>query len=188
MKKDTHNEHFWITTQDNFTNKILKDEKIIHLEDDKVVTAETHLAKIFKGNFENIVESLHIERPSKVDPVVSAIKNFSQHPSILKIKESTNCSACFLFQKVSKESLLYQLNGKEPTKATQKCDIPTNIIKKNYEIFSVLSNISKIYGRLLYKQLEIYFQYQCGFRKGFSVLTTLLQRNGENHLNQVVIL
>ena len=105
----------------------------------------------------------------------------------------------------------------------QKCDIPTNIIKKNYDIFSeflfanfndiiltslfpeqlkyadikpvfkkdsrndkrnyrpvsILSNISKIYERLLHKQLETYFesilrQYQCGFRKGFSVLTTLL--------------
>ena len=105
----------------------------------------------------------------------------------------------------------------------QKCDIPTNIIKKNYDIFSeflfenfnnnltslfpeqlkyadvkpifkkdslndkkrnyrpvsILSNISKIYERLLYKELETYFEsilsrYQCGFRNEFSVLTTLL--------------
>ena len=41
-----------------------------------------------------------------------------------------------MFRTVSKENLLYQLNSLDPTKATQKCDIPTNIIKKNYEIFS----------------------------------------------------
>ena len=43
---------------------------------------------------------------------------------------------CFSFRTVSKEDLLYQLNSLDPTKATQKYDIPTNIIKKNYDIFS----------------------------------------------------
>ena len=98
------------------------------------------MAEIFKDHFETIVESLHIERPCKVDfhrePVANAIKIFSQHPSILKIKENTNSSACFSFQTVSKEDLFYQLNSLDPTKATRKCDIPTNIIKKNYDIFS----------------------------------------------------
>ena len=127
----------------NFTDKILKDERIVFVEDDKVISAETDLAKIFKDHFENIVESLHIERPCKVDfdrePVANAIKNFSQHPSILKIKENTNSSACFSFRTVSKEDLLYQLNSLDPTKATQKCDIPMNVITKNYDIFSRVS-------------------------------------------------
>ena len=51
--------------------------------------------------------------------------------------------------------------------------------KRNYRTVSILFNISKIYGRLFCKQLEIYFEsilswYQCRFRKGFSALTTLL--------------
>ena len=158
---------------------------------------------------------------------------------MLKIKENTNSSACFSFRTLSKGDLLYQLNSLDPAKATQKSDIPTNIIKKNYDIFSeflfanfnniiltslfpeklkyadvksifkkeyrndkvnyrpvsVLSNISKIYERLLYKQLETYFEsilsrYQCGFRKGFSVLSTLLPmiEKWREHLTQVVIL
>ena len=98
------------------------------------------MANVFKDHFENIVESLHIERPCKVDfdrePVANAIKTFSQHPSILKIKENTNSSACLSFHTISKEDLLYQINSLDPTKSTQKSDIPTNIIKKNYEIFS----------------------------------------------------
>ena len=140
VKNVTDNKHFWKTIKSNFTDKVLQDEKIVLVEDDKVITAETDLAKIFKGYFENIVERLHIERPCKVDldrePVANAIKNFSQHPSILKIKENTNSSACFSFRSVSKEDLLYQLKCLDPTKATQKCDIPTNIIKNNYDIFS----------------------------------------------------
>ena len=48
----------------------------------------------------------------------------------------------------------------------------------NYRPVSILSNTSKIYERLLYKQLETCLEsvlspYQCGFRKGFSVLITL---------------
>ena len=94
------------------------------------------MAKTFKDHFENIVENLHIERPCKVDLdrelVINVIKNFSQHPSILKIKENTNSSPFFSFHTISKEDLLYQLNSLDRTKATQKGDIPTNIIKNNY--------------------------------------------------------
>ena len=162
--------------------------------------------KIFNDHFENIVESLHLERPCKVDfdrePVANATEKFCQHPGILKIKENTNSSAFFSFLTVRKEDLLYQLNSLDPIKATQKCHIPTTIIKTNYDIFSeflfenfdsiiltslfpeqlkyahvkpvfkkescndkrnyrpvsILSNISEIHERLLYKQLETYFE------------------------------
>ena len=34
---------------------------------------------------------------------------------------------------------------------------------------SILSNISKIYERCLYSQISnFFFDYQCGFRKGFN--------------------
>ena len=51
--------------------------------------------------------------------------------------------------------------------------------KKYYRPISILPNVSKIYERCLNKQLEEYFQallckYQCGFRKGYSVINALL--------------
>ena len=105
MKKVRDNRHCWKTIKPNFPDKVLNDEKIVLVEDGKVITAETDLAKIFKDHFENILESLHTECPCKVDfgrePIATAIKNFSQHQSILKIKENTNSSACFLFRTVS---------------------------------------------------------------------------------------
>ena len=54
---------FWKTIKSNFTDKILEGEKTILVENDKVITAKTDLARIFKDHFENTVESLHIERP-----------------------------------------------------------------------------------------------------------------------------
>ena len=51
--------------------------------------------------------------------------------------------------------------------------------KNNYRPISILPNISKIYERCINKQLEGYFQgllskYQCGSRKGYNVINTLL--------------
>ena len=51
--------------------------------------------------------------------------------------------------------------------------------KKNYRSVSILLNGSKIYERCLNKQLEEYLQallstYQCGFRKGYSVINAVL--------------
>ena len=140
MKKVTDNTHFWKTIKPNLTYKVLKDKKVVLAEDGKVTTADTDLAEILKDLFENIVDTLHIERPCEVDfdrePVANGIENFSQHRSILKIKENTDSSASFLFRTVSKKDLLYKLNNLGPIKVTQMCDIPTNIIKKNYDIFS----------------------------------------------------
>ena len=85
-KKLQIKKHFWKTIKPNFTDKIPKDKKITFVEDDKIITTETDLAKIFKDHFENIVEILHIECLCKVglgsDPIVNAIKNFSQHQSV----------------------------------------------------------------------------------------------------------
>ena len=51
--------------------------------------------------------------------------------------------------------------------------------KDNYRPVSILSNISKIYERCIYDQMEAYFETilspnQCGFRKGFSAQHCLI--------------
>ena len=55
----------------------------------------------------------------------------------------------------------------------------TKTSKDNYRPVSILSNISKIYERLMFKQISEYFEpilskFQCGFRKGFSAQHCLL--------------
>ena len=51
--------------------------------------------------------------------------------------------------------------------------------KDNYRPVSILSNISKIYERTIYEQLQSYFEnifskFQCGFRKGYNAQHCLL--------------
>ena len=51
--------------------------------------------------------------------------------------------------------------------------------KDNYRPVSILSNISKVYERCIYDQIQTYFdqilsKYQCGFRKGYNVQHCLI--------------
>ena len=52
-------------------------------------------------------------------------------------------------------------------------------MKENYRPVSILSNISNVFERCIYKQLSVFFEnilskYQCGFRKGFSAQHCLI--------------
>ena len=57
--------------------------------------------------------------------------------------------------------------------------------KDNYRSVSILSNISKIYERCLYDQIQVFFEsalskYQCGFRRGYNAqhcLMTLTEKS-----------
>ena len=57
-------------------------------------------------------------------------------------------------------------------------------LKENYRPVSILSNISKIYERYMFRQMSEYFEslfskFQCGFRKGFSAqhcLVSMLEK------------
>ena len=72
-----------------------------------------------------------------------------------------------MFHTVSKEDLLYQLNSLESTKATQKYDIPTNIIRKNYEIFSefLFANFNDIILTLPFPEQLKYADIKPVFKK-----------------------
>ena len=63
VKRMTDNRKFWQTIKPNCTDQTLKDERITLVEGDKVITKEKDAVKIFKYHFEEIVETLKIDRP-----------------------------------------------------------------------------------------------------------------------------
>ena len=90
----------------------------------------------------------------------------------------------FNFRPVGYEEVLTELKKLDMSKATQLEGIPTKIVKENrddkhdksnYRPVSILTILSKIYEKCLYKQIENYMEFdytlsnfQCGFRKGFN--------------------
>ena len=63
VKKITDNRKFWQTIKPNFTDKTLKDQRIILVDGDKVITEEKDIVKKFKDHFEKIVETPKFDRP-----------------------------------------------------------------------------------------------------------------------------
>ena len=93
VKRVTENKQFWKTLKPCLTDKTLQGERITLIENEKVVSDERELVKIFNKYFSSIVPNFDIQRPSSItlhdDPVLNAIKKFKNHPSILEIKKQS---------------------------------------------------------------------------------------------------
>ena len=79
-----------------------------------------------------------------------------------------NCISSFTFPSYLKNAIITPAHKKG-----------TKTSKDNYRPVSILSNISKIYEKLMFKQISEYFEpilskFQCGFRKGYSAQHCLL--------------
>ena len=132
VNKITDNRSFWKTVKSSFTEKTLKDGKIVLVEDDTTFSVENEIAEIFRSYLDGIVDGLNTEHSG---PTLNAIKTFEKHPSIIKIKE-LNSGCRFSFENVSLEDVKKVTRELDITKASQLLDIPTKIIKQNADSFS----------------------------------------------------
>ena len=215
-----------------FGNKVTTRSNITLIENQKVVTSENELAKIFNKYFVDIVPKLGIK------PVVSSpnndletenlsaiIKKYKNHSSIIAIEKYIKClgEKSFNFSKATNDIVLRNIQKLNTRKASPLNDVPTKCIEKfsdvftrvttddynncvvigifpecfktaeviptykkdkptektNYRPISVLSNIPKIYERLMHDNMSDYFnddlsKFQCGFRKGLGTQNCLL--------------
>ena len=139
VSKITDNKSFWKTVKPSFTEKTLKDEQIVLVENDTTFSEEKKVAEIFRFYFDGIVDVLNMKRceisKEHSDPILSAIKTFEKHPSILKIKE-LNSGCRFSFENVSLEDVKKVTRELDISKASQLLNIPTKIIKQNADVFS----------------------------------------------------
>ena len=74
--------------------------------------------------------------------------------------------------------------GLKVADVTPVCKNKSKNSKDNYSPVSILSNISKIYERCIYDQIQVFFvsipsKYQCGFRRDYNAqhcLITLIEK------------
>ena len=135
VNKITDSKSFWKTVKPSFTEKTLKDEKIVLVENGTTFSEENEVAEIFRSYFDSIVDGLNIKRceisKEDSDPILNAVKTFEKHPSILRIKELSSGST-FSFESVSLEDVKKVTRELDISKASQLLDIPTKIIKQNF--------------------------------------------------------
>ena len=131
VKRIENARSFWNTYKPYLSKKYTTDEKIILVEEDKIVSDDDNIAHIFNEYFTNITKSIHAhKRPSEeggTSTVAAAVTKHSFHPSILKIKENiTNKS--FNFIHVLPEDVQKQINKLKTSKKSRGI-IPIKIIK-----------------------------------------------------------
>ena len=124
------------------TDKTLKGKRITLIENEKVVSDERELKKIFEEYFSNIAPNLDIQHPASIilhhDPVSNAMKEFESHRIILEIKKQipSDVAFPFSFRKVILTEIINEIKNLDESKAIQSNDILTKVITENYDIFA----------------------------------------------------
>ena len=149
----TDNKNIWRVAKPNFSNKILGTNRVILRNGGKIISDTEKVADTFNKFFVNIRKTLKIDKDKQFivetkdvvfDPVLKAIKKYSAHPSILRIKDKMNNNV-FSFRKATYEEILIEINSLDTSKSTQSEDIHFKIIKDNADIFAnfILQNFNK---------------------------------------------
>ena len=110
------------------------------------------MAEKFNNYFSNVVETLNIPEIDAVtiisdhiaDPIDQAIYKYSNHPSIIAIKEKCPSNIKFSFQNVTESEVLEVVMGLDSKKATVSQNIPTKLFKQNIHLY--LHNITNIFN------------------------------------------
>ena len=111
LNPEKDSKRFWKSCKTCFSNKhSFGDSKIALNENGEFLTENNKIAKTFNSFFETVTDSLNLfSWPSKAnvcdDKFQGIIHNFSNHPSILKIKEKVQLNKRCSFQHVSEATV-----------------------------------------------------------------------------------
>ena len=136
-KRIGNDKEFWKTVKPLFSNKNPMSEKIILIEDGKILSNDAEVAECFNEYFCNITESLDIdpifkevqENLSVQQMVLRAINKDKDRPSIRVInKHVIPNENAFQFSHVNPTEVMRQIDLLDTAKANSGC-IPTKTLK-----------------------------------------------------------
>ena len=107
------------------------------------MTDDAKKGETFNSFFGNIVNILNIEKDESIfcdtgdetNPLLRAIKKYSKHPSILRIKQHFKNPAKFPFRPVDKEVIAKEIKNLDTEKAALQDHIPVKVLKLNNDLF-----------------------------------------------------
>ena len=129
------NKKFWNTIKPFFSNNGLNSNKLMLLENDKLISEEPLLARTMNEYFTNITKNL-ILKPSPRFSDLKYINFYQNHISIIKIMSQSNSEfEPFHFQRISSNELKKEILNLNNKKATREGDIPVNLLKESIETY-----------------------------------------------------
>ena len=125
-----------------FTQNSSKGEKINLVDDGETISSDEELCETFNQFFANVVPILNIPKPKafsmtgeNLSPIMSIIKSFKKHPSIVKIK-TKSLDSTFHFRETSCNEVEKITSNLYIKKSFQQEDAPTKIIKLNKDLIA----------------------------------------------------
>ena len=141
-KKIDNDKEFWKTVKPLFSNKNPMSEKIILIEDSKILSNDAEVAECFNEYFCNITNNFDIDPVFKEvqeylpleQMVMRAINKYKDHPSIRMINKYVTPNAnVFQFSHVNPTEVMRQIDLLNTKKSNSGC-IPTRILKAMKDI------------------------------------------------------
>ena len=145
------NQHFWPTIKPFISSKCNLKENIILRGEDGIINDATSVAKIFNEYFTKIAFDIGYNDPipddyDNDDVLISLIRKYDNHPSVLSIKSSLLEHGTFEFKHVDTNQIFQILRNMDDKKATGYEGIPCKLLKIGAyplaEILCKLFNIS----------------------------------------------
>ena len=138
----TDNKKFWKTVKPFFSDKSQSKNKIVLIEDETIISNDLEVAETMNEFFVSVTDSLGINKSCGyenategiTDPIDKAVHKFSNHPSILKIKDQYQNAGSFYVQKVTHDAVDKEVRNLNPKKATTHKNIPPKILKSNSDV------------------------------------------------------
>ena len=117
-------------------------QRIVLNEGERIISNDVEVAETMNEFFVTVTDSLGINENFNdenatdgiTDPVQRAVKKFSNHPSILKIKGHNQNTAPFVFQKIAPDTIVKEVRSLNPKKAKTNKNIPPKILKSNSNV------------------------------------------------------
>ena len=149
INKVIDNKKFWDTIKPCFSEKNTSTKRITLIENDNIITEEGTLAETFNTFFSTGTKDNETRKECKSSMTLDIheiIAKFKNHPSIIKIKEKTNCGAKFSFVLSSLDDIKKRINNLNITKPTTYNNIPANILVEYCDVCA--HPIHKLYNKL----------------------------------------
>ena len=122
------NKNLWSTLKPFFSNKSRSSECVSLIENDVLINNESDIASIFNDYFSSITDDIGITEDLSNCTIQDIIHHYSEHPSIIKIKEHY-VKRDFTVECVTMTDVQKELKSLNPRKATGHDLFPPRILK-----------------------------------------------------------
>ena len=132
------NKKFWCVVKPLLSNKVVYNERITLVEDDKIIENDKNTASILNEFFSNIITTLGISQYNETkpvshnigDPLMKAIMKYRFHPSIVAIKKNCKSGLSFSFSQVKRHEIMKEINNLRQIKPHKAQTYPQNLLRK----------------------------------------------------------